>query len=364
MKLLPHLGRIIGATLIAAVVFPCVSRAQFVLEVKSGTTWDDKLVLSNPATMSFRWKWDGRTELGGAVWQMTYTAPGTANPAIVKSVGVPAPTGRLSEYATFQILADAVPSNAPPTFYIRMRSGENYSSWIPVTITGTTRAVTTVAPPPAPIPAVQVADMPIWVKLTKIICKAVSDDGSASDEVYAVLGSVALNREKPWTSKVWTDATRLYPDINPGDLRATDQVLWGPPTGDPVVLKNPNDAIMLFALMEQDVGVPYLARAASLGQLSSTVEKFNPDWSYAQMRQAAENAFLNGVIAASSGSGTGSRDDRINVGSVSFMLTQAEIDEARAGKIVKKELLVGSGGHGVYVVRFQVGRLGMSTEPW
>src|SRR5687767_6168784 len=220
----------------ATAIISSASAAQFVFEVRQGTTWGNKLVVPENTPITFRWKWDGRTDLTSASWQMTYFVPTLRDePAIVQSAAVPISTSRISEYSAFQISPDAVPSNAPSTFYVRVRSGQLYSSWIPVTVTSPTPTG------PLLVASVPNPDPPLWVKLTKIICLSVSNDGSASDEVYAVVGSVALNKERPWASTIWAEITPLYKDMDPGDPRVMNTTMWGPPSGAPTMLRKPED---------------------------------------------------------------------------------------------------------------------------
>lgn len=354
---LSRLLRIAVSAGFATAIISSASAAQFVFEARQGTTWGQKLVVPENTAMSFRWKWDGRTDLTSASWQMTYSIPATRDePTIVKSAAVSVSTSRLSEYSAFQISPDAVPSNAPSTFYVRVRSGQLHSSWIPVTVTSPTPAG------PLTVVTVPSTDPALWVKLTKIICKAQSADGSASDEVYALFGSVGINHEKPWTSTFLSQATQIYQGMNANDFRSVNSGLWGPPAGDPVVFRKPGDVILHYWLVEHDAGSPELAKAMGLGGLSKMVGTFNTDWSYARMVQNAGAAYSNAAQQAFLGTGSTARDDEIGTGVLVF--TQAEIDAARSGTVQKKEVLVGSGDRGVYLLRFQMGRAGTSTEAW
>jgi hypothetical protein len=339
-------------------------KAQIDLDIKSGTTWADKLTLSQLTDMTFRWKSDARD---APYWQLTYSVPLRGDPTIVKSAAVSGSSSRLSDYSTFLVASTAIPTAAPSTFYIRLKIGAAYSSWIPVTVTGDTRAVLTMpAPPPiiAPPPVVQTAgvvnpdDPPLWVKLTHLKCMAPSDDGSANDEVYAVVGSVAINHEKPWTSTVWADVTPIMEGMNAGENRDLATPVWGPPSGASLVLRKTTDAVLLLALYEHDSGNPFIGKQATLSFLTSAAQGLNPDMSYPRMADLMKTAFDKGVRLGASDS-----DDWIEIASF-ITFTQEEIDAARAGKIIQKELALGFGDHGSYQLHIQMGKQGVSPLKW
>jgi hypothetical protein len=285
---------LVGAAL-AILAGPSPVAGQFAFQAKQGTTWGDNLVLSQLAPMTFRWRWDGRGNLHAALWQMTFQDPSSRPaPAIVQSGGVRVPQAtRLSDYATFQIPANAVPAGAPGTFYVRMLSGTRYSAWIPVTITGQRRASTSIALPPVmpsgvTSPPLMTAGVPnpnppLWMKLTKLICNVESADGSASDEVYAIVASVAIDWSRPWASTVHVAHSKIMEDVDDGDIRVLNLPVWGPPDGSATPLSKPHDAVILVALMEQDRGSPFLTATLTKARLLQVAGTLNPEQSYGKM---------------------------------------------------------------------------------
>lgn len=345
---------------------------QFVFEARQGTTWGDKLVLSQLGTMTFRWKWDGREEPNEAGWQMTFDTPGPKTiPAIVKSAGVSVPTAtRLSEYGTFQIGPDAVPANAPETFYVRMQTGRTYSAWIPVTITGVTRASNPLAPPPLITSGVAAPTLvtegvhdenAVWMKLTKLICHVETADGAGSDEAYAIVASVAIDWSRPWASPVHVANTRLMQLIDDKEERDLDVAVWGPPDGYAAPLKNPKGAVILVALYEQDGGDPLLVGLMAKAKLVKAVSGLNPELSYSAVSSLLREAFSDGVQAAAGG---GDFDGDEMIGMAQVQLEADEIADAKAGKVIKKELQFGGGSRGSYSLRFQLSRGGVSPVVW
>ena len=355
-KLVVHAGLLSALTAITA-------DAQLLLQARQGNTWVGRLNLSRLVTMDFRVKAEGQAEVGtDAFWEIVHGLPaGRENPEIRATRRFKL-ASTVSDFVRFRIAPEQLQDHVPSKFYVRVRSGRSVSSWLPVTVEVPRRAAATLPAPPPPDPLEVAkaigAEPPLWIKLTKIICKATSNDGNASDEVYAVLGSIALNKEKPWTSPVYTAVTKVYEDMDAEDFRSVDATLWGPPSGNPVVIRKPGDVILLFQLMEWDSGRPALAGPLTLASLMKEVSNFNPGKSYSTMAYDAMLAFSTGAFSAGAKS-----DDQIGTAQ-QLKLTQNEIDQARGGTVVKKELIVGREGDGIYVLRFQMGRVGKSTVAW
>ena len=335
--------------------------AQLLLQARQGNTWVGRLNLPELVTMDFRVKREGQADVD-AYWEIAHALPaGRRNPE-VRATRRFRLASTLTDFVRFRITPDEVSENLPSKFYVRVRSARSVSAWLPVTIEGPRRATATLpaAPPAPPLQTAGVPnpDPPLWIKLTKIICKTTSNDGNASDEVYAVLGSIALNHEKPWTSPVRTYVTSVYEDMDAEDFRSVDATLWGPPSGSPVVIRKPHDAILVVQLMEWDSGRPSLAGPLSLGTVTKAVKNFNPGKSYSTMAFEAKVALSDAAMSAGAKS-----DDQVGAAK-EIELTQNDINDARSGKIVKKEVLVGFDGDGFYLLRFQMGRVGKSTVAW
>jgi hypothetical protein len=386
-------------TALIAVLTPVTSSlAQVSIEVKQGDTWTDHLSLSTLQNMGFRWKYEGAA-LTNAAWQITYTAPSASTSPVVKSVsiGVPAAPGT---YSAFVIPATMIPADAPSTFYVRVRSTNGFSPWLPVSVSQQARSTDGTsplagalagaleparqAPTPIPVlppgitlppsePAPNPIYAPLWIKLTKILCERQTGDGSPNDEFYAVLTTVWVNRKDMSQSKVSTRFTNVYKYFNPGDMRVPNLGVWGMGGDndyDPIL--NPNDVIILVAAMESDGDRNlFIVSTAINSMVLIALNSSSPTATHASLDDKLADAMRKGMSGLTDDNGLPNNVDRTTgiatgddiIGVVQpIVLSFDELHSAQNGGIVKKSLKFESDGK--YELRFQMSRVGTSTVVW
>lgn len=384
--------------LIAVLTSAASLHAQISIEVKAGDMWTDHLSLSTLQNMGFRWKYEG-TALTNAAWQITYTAPSASTSPVVKSVsiGVPAAPGT---YSAFVIPATMVPEDAPSTFYVRVRTTNGFSSWVPVSVgqqarsTGTTSSLAGAlagaldparqAPTPTPVPPPGITlpppeptpiplYAPLWIKLTKILCERQTADGSPNDEMYAVVTTVWVNRKDMSQSKVSTRFTNVYEYFNPGDMRVPNLGVWGmggDNDADPIL--SPNDVIILVAAMESDGDRNlFIVSTAINSMILIALNSSSPTATHASLDDKLAAAMRNGMKGLTDDNGVPTNFDRATgiatgddiIGVVQpIVLSFDELHSAQNGAVVKKSLKFESDGK--YELRFQMSRAGTSTVVW
>jgi hypothetical protein len=192
--------------------------------------------------------------------------------------------------------------------------------------------------------------------LSKIICDYQSnDDDSDGDEVYVVVAAMKPGWGRPSESLVGAWATTIYEDMNSDDWRVPNLMIWGP-SSTQLAIPRPKDAEILVTLMESDGGTPNLAvvtasiRAFVKAKLPSGVgySLFNFG---AALWQGAVEAYPE--LAG-----------QHRIGTLTLPFTESELEAARAGDLVFKELKFNAGNRGIYRLRFQMGRVGIASVPW
>jgi hypothetical protein len=294
-----------------------------------------------------------------------------------------------------------VPADHPTTFYVRVRTTNGYSPWLPVTTaqratsTSNTRTdlagalndpVRAPAPtsPPSPFiipgggsqPVATTAgvtnekNIPLWVKLTKIVCERETDDGylNYADEVYAVIATVAVNRNNMAESIVNTIYTNIYEDFDKDEVRSMNLNVWGP-TGEARAIFDANDVIIFVAAIENDGDYNRSMAAltitsilkAKLSKMSSTTSRADLiNTLKPMMLDVLDKWFSMDLGAPLPGLETG--EDLIGHDIKVLGLTATDVDAARSGNVVKKPLDFESSGY--YELRFQLGKEGVSYVAW
>jgi hypothetical protein len=247
------------------------------------------------------------------------------------------------------------------------RTGTTTTTTRTTTTTSPTRA-TLPAPPPALPPAPpsliipggagDILNTPLSFRLAKITANITTDDGSPSDEVYVIATTVFLNWDKLWESRVFTNATRVYEDMNDGDFRSVNLPLWGD-DGAPLPVRSPKDVIVMFHVMEHDNGAVFLAAPIVKAAVLKAVKNLNPGYSYSQMSYnltLAMQTTIGETLVIHGG------DDEIGwrYSDNPFVLSADDLKAARAGSVVKIPLVftdtAGLGNKGKYTVEVQLSR--------
>jgi hypothetical protein len=206
---------------------------------------------------------------------------------------------------------------------------------------------------------------PLWLKATKLICVNQTDDGSPNDEIYAVIASVDLNWDKLWESRVLVSHTPIYESMNKGDVRVTNLAAWGPPDGGSSPIRDPKNAVIIVKVFENDGGNVFIAMQLLKSRLLQYIGTLHPGYSYAQIASKLTTEMENSLLFSVSTMGAG--DDPLSRAQL-VTLSQEELAAARSGTVVKKPLefydTEGGGSAGKYILRFQLGREGVSTVVW
>lgn len=371
--------------------------AQITLEAQQGTAWSNSLTVTQLETLHFRWKWAG-TAAAAPSWQITFTAPASVTfPQVIKSVPVSAPAAA-GVYAGFDIAPDALPAGTPSTFYVRIRSTGGASQWLTVVVTQTsgarsagtgdrldaalqsdpTRATTgtsiprlPTAPPSAPAEPFVIpgggggSDLPIWGRLSTIVCefksRASADDDDESDEVYAIVASIALDRKNLAASPIFVTSTSVYDGITSQSFRTPRISVWGPPAGSAVAMGYPDEVVLIAAAMERDTDRPlWIVRkgieALLLKELSTIPTSYTPD-QMAKALWSAMNSAVYSFLVKDDG------DDRIDLPKL-VPVTGQDFKDMAAGTVVKKTVRFQSTDGGWYDLHLQFGKSGVSPEAW
>jgi hypothetical protein len=395
---------------VVALLIPAGASGQVTLEVQQSGGWATTLTVSQPQILNFRWQYSSGPPIASAYWQLAYSSDGSP----VKQAVI-TPPSKPGEVASFSVAPTDVPSNAPPTYYVRVRSARGSSAWIPIqrlqragvatttststtspisqlqpeqTRTGTTTETTRPRLEPQqpttstftipgggggtlaqPMTVLSAADTPLWARLTKIICEVETNDATPSDEVYAIVGIVALNRTNLSNSLVGVRATPIYEDFDTGDSRVPNLDLWGPASA-PLPIKDTRDSYILVALMEHDdaFSMPFALQMVK-AKLLTAVSALSPNLGYADIERKLNFAFQAAVSAGVGADWQGdltSSDDWIDGQTLVF--TPEELAAAQSGTVVKKPFVFagepGRGSVGRYRLHVQVGRTGTSTAAW
>jgi len=178
---------------------------------------------------------------------------------------------------------------------------------------------------------------PLSFRMSRIDANTTTDDGSPSDEVYVIATAIVLNWEKLWESKVFTNATRVYENMDDGDFRSIDVPVWGD-DGAPIAVRAPKDVILLFEMLEHDNGAVSLATPLVMASVTNTVKHFNAGMSYTQMKYEAANAMIGKVSEILENQGG---DDLIghHTSEYPFSISSDQLTAARAGSVVKIPLV-------------------------
>lgn len=366
-----------------------------VLEAKQGESWTDRLLIPDIQTLSFRWKWNGREPATSASWQMTFTSPDASpNPSAIAGVGalVPLPSGgRLGEYGLFQVAASTIPSNAPRTFYIRLRSSGEYSSWIPIIVSDRagsttvrqtsdeyTRATSTVSTPTTgsgsftipgggqQTPLFNMPDpyMPISIRLTGIECLVTASAvyslfGATAqslsslprldvDKVYAVIAAIDVDRKSPAASRTYVQITDVLP-LTRGSTGNLDVAAWGPPDGAPLGIPNGQFAIVAVVLLHRFNG-PNLAIATTMIEagIKKELSMLSATSSTDEIVKAARS-IANSIIVKTLEPG----DRRVSASMESNFLyiNDDDLRLVRDGHILLRPMDVGSAYGGTFKIR-------------
>jgi hypothetical protein len=307
----------------------------------------------------------------------------------VKSVNTSVPFAE-NQFATFDIAPAAMPADVPSKFYVRVRTSSGLSPWLPVTIAqraGTssgsitdalsgsdTRSGSTStrpipvppAPPPLIIPSGGIEDTPLWIRMTRLgVAIPVDEDG---DDVYAIVATVALNAANPKASTVDVLVTQVYENMKYGSYRSPGLVPWGI-GGTPKPIRTQPDAIIVVAAMKHVSASVPVAVAAIEAKLVSAVANFPATpldfmarhelgWTVRQIVDDNIKTFLRN---------SGDIEMSWN-GAHLIGITQAQLDRAKAGDVIHRGLSFDSQtgaaqGRGSYYIRFQMGKVGVETEP-
>ena len=391
--------------------------AQITLEAR-GTGWANSLTASPVDTMRFRWKWNGAPAATAASWQITFTQPGSvAFPPVVKSSRTALPSAE-GQYVSFRIPPDSVPSNAPSTFYVRIRSLNRVSAWLPVTVEGAgAPAVGPSSPPgrgnpsgtpgrsggnnpvragagtsdaagvagalgkptkkddkPFVIPGGAALETPLWVRLSEINCQDNhAEDGDDSDEIYAIVATVRVNSNDPFNSMVSASATKTYTLTKCNHAKKSpyaaypDLKVWGPKDGAPMAIRGPtsempNEAIIYAVLMERDEGQKMAIVLEAMRQSIRQALTKNTGQPAGFRVAEAMRSVLPRIENAALG------DDWVGLGLVNPKFTAEELASARSGKVVVKRERNCNTGYGTaskrgcYIVEFQIGREGVTAH--
>jgi hypothetical protein len=387
-----RLGLAAGALLLATVP---ASAQELTLQVKQSTAWGTSLTIPVLQVMSFQWKWTGMKPPSGGVWQLsTATTPPTGVDlragSLAKQLALQT-MPKQGEYSPFTIAPSVnLPDNLPSKFHVRIRvdwhgGGSSVSSWIPILVAQ--RAQTAFNPPPtlnAPgvtipdkpflIPGGADTDYPLTVRLKKIYCREETSDGSDADEVYAFLHSTYLNRQSPFAGL--TRATRVYENFDEGDSLKVDVAAWGP-MDLPHPISKPENAIVLVALMENDVDVDSVDRKAAAQSITrglrSVLDTLPATATTAQFVAAMKSRMATDILGTVGFPKPLFPDVDERIGTVQqLVLTSNDVEAAEDGQLVKKSLWFKAGpddDDGEYRLDFEISRVttvytqGVPQEP-
>jgi hypothetical protein len=234
-------------------------------------------------------------------------------------------------------------------------------------------------PPPAPAGPYltsgvkNINNTKLWMNLVGIVCEHTSDDGSPNDEIYSIFYAVNINRSNMAESDVYWRLTRVYEGFSNGETRSVNIPVWASEENPHEILDNNNFFVIAHVIEEDDNRPRETAAKMAYGLLRAALAKMPASMSRAQIADS-----LDRVVGRTLGDFLGEYnniapspvnpsvslvegDDWID--SKPFVLSNIEIDGARQGKIVKRNVSFAFGA-AKYVLRFEMGKEGMSTVVW
>lgn len=197
-----------------------------------------------------------------------------------------------------------------------------------------------------------------------------SNELSDSDEPYIIV--FVADRSKAQfgfnvpnaktTSFSWSDAdkgellTTIMKDEVPKGMEgflSGSEYCWGP-NGEPAVVDDADDLIILVGMLENDDGSPKAARAMVNSMMAgSLANMIGSDLSRAEMVKRLKKD-MDGALQQARMTGAPDFDDRIG-GVHEVRLTDADLANAAAGKTVRKNVTINGGDDdGAYRVGFDL----------
>jgi hypothetical protein len=110
----------------------------------------------------------------------------------------------------------------------------------------------------------------IQAYMSQLHCDEETSEFSSADEPYVLVSSVDLAQPFPASNVVLYGA---YEDVDKGDNRFANisQSFWGVKPGEPEKLDDPERAIFIVALMENDHGSPAFTRSMLGGVVTASL---------------------------------------------------------------------------------------------
>jgi hypothetical protein len=356
--------------------------------------------------LNLRWKHEGPV-VNPVSWQLTYVNPPVPLSPVAKTeqIGIAPSSGG---YSTYTIPASMIPSGAPSTFHVRVRYLNGSSNWVRVFV-GQRASSPTADPhsvlgaaseqrrqdntnqgsglsglkpvtiPPAPAGPFttsgvkNINNTKLWMNLVGIVCDHTSDDGSPNDEIYAITYAVNLNRSNMAESDVYWRLTKVYEGFSNGETRSVNYPVWASEDSPHEILDN-NNFFVIARVIEYDGDRPReTAAKIAYGLLRATLAKMPASMSRAQIVDSLQ-AVTGRAIGNFVGDYNNIAPSPVNpsvslvdgddfIDPQTFVMSDIEIDGARQGKIVKKNVTFAYGA-AKYRLRFEMGKEGSSTVAW
>lgn len=201
---------------------------------------------------------------------------------------------------------------------------------------------------------------PLKIALTKVRCLEETNE-VGSDEPYVLVFAAQLKQLVPGVTIPSAHTTMYGPwsDVDQNDLLTTGMPpivpaknCWGL-DGKAAVINNPNEIIILFAVMENDDATPSGIRTGTHAQLFASLTSYsNSGMSRASMVSNLKKD-MRDVLKGITVTGIPNSDDLVAVSELA--ISAGDISSASAGNVVVKTLEV-SGDGGKYRLRFEMSK--------
>jgi hypothetical protein len=184
---------------------------------------------------------------------------------------------------------------------------------------------------------------PLKITLTKFKCIEETNDGPGDDEIYAVAFVADLT---PLVPNPMTFKTRVREDVDEG-TRHFNLPIWAI-NGGLAAIDQPNDVVILVALMEHDNSSPASVKTAVHTSLAIGVASYKQNGLDRASMIRNLQTDMNGAIDLGKASGVravSDGDERLG-SAQELRLTAGDLRSARRGTTVTKSLeFRGDGGH-------------------
>ena len=342
--------------------------------------WVTQLTLGVPQSVTFRW---GRPAAAYASrttersqWQMAFAAAAPAGPVtFLEGTTASLFTGSVppalpGATANFTIGANRLPAKpAGGAIWVRVvLSSSEYlraSPWVKIAMVG--------GGDPVVINDETYVGTDLWLTQTEVECVRTTDDGSPDDEIYVAVGAVDLKAPPGSARRASAWISPVYHNVVAGKTLKPYMTFWG--TDDqPRPISAPADALILVQLYEWDGemgGSPGPAAWLESALAAALDDLRQRGYTGSELRQKLAGVFSTALYRKYGDGGISEdADDGIGVDQKGVLvLTSTDIDAARQGRIVRKELFFaqtccwgGGRDDALYKVRFQLGRKGTTAQ--